>query len=735
MTHPETRRGPSSLPSQGAVPARFRSRWRAALETVGALPLSADELDRLVGELCGTVWDQLFDTEPPRRSSLEVGRQVGAQLVEAHLTDVHHLELTVELLTGPLTELLDELVERSEGAAARVAGRRARGRLPQLAAGVSGGFGAALQDLVLRQQEETRTAVLSARDQAESALRQSEARFRAVFTDAAVGIGIGDVEGRIIEVNPALVELFGYTAEEFSRRNVGEFMHPQDAASIWEDYQALMEGRLESFRGEKRFYRSDGVALWTNLTVSLIRSEDGRPNYQVAIIQDVTAHHQLRQRLRHQATHDDLTGLPNRAMLLQRLGSALADPLPEARVGLCFLDLDSFKMVNDSLGHSVGDQLLAAVADRFRAPAEACGALLARVGGDEFVVLLENTTGPQDALECAHRLSAALDRPIRVGGHRFTVSTSVGVVEQPAADTSPAELMRAADISLHWAKSEGKGRAVVHDPTRNARQVTRYTLANSLPGALDRGEFALAYQPLIRLSDGAVHGTEALLRWNHPQFGVLGPDQFVTIAEETGAILTLGRWVLEEACRQAAAWQSRWPGDAVMSVNIAVRQLQEDDIARQVERTLESTGLPPERLQLEVTETAIMNPEITGPLTALRRLARMGVRIAIDDFGTGYANLAALRRMPLHELKLAGTFLAGMRSSTSPDPVDVEIVATLVRMAHVMGLAVVAEGVETAGQDEWMREIGCDYGQGWFYARPTDAGSVDLTAMDPPRTS
>jgi diguanylate cyclase (GGDEF)-like protein/PAS domain S-box-containing protein len=637
------------------------------------------------------------------------GEDIGQALVDAHFTDSAAPDRTVTVL-----------------------GRHVPGddRLGVLPGAVAAGYTRALLAVVLAEQEQIRRAALQARDRAKAEAQASEARFRAVFTDAAVGIGIGDVAGNILEVNPALMDMLGYPLEEFRRRTVAEFLHPDDAASVWQAYRDLVEGRRESFRTEKRFFRADGATIWTQLTVSLIRGPDGAPRFQAAIIEDVTDRHRLTERLAYEASHDPLTDLANRSLFLTRLTEALADPTPGARVGLCLLDLDSFKVINDSLGHVIGDRLLTAVADRLTGAVAGAGTggLVARLGGDEFVVLLRHPDpGPLDALSRA--VLAAVAVPVSIDGYQLAVTASIGAVDAPAGDsTSPADLIRAADITLQQAKAEGSGRVVFHDPDRNATQLTHYTLAATLPGALDRGEFTLVYQPLVRLADGHLHGVEALLRWQHPRFGTLGPDRFIALAEQTGAIVPLGRWILAEACRTAAAHSAALP-DLLLSVNIAVRQLQHPGLVEDVTRALADSGLPAHRLQLELTEHAVMAADPAGPPAVLRKLTELGVRIAVDDFGTGYSNLAYLRRLPVHELKLAGAFLDNLRDPVRADPADLHLVSMLIQLAHGLDLTVTAEAVETADQAHCLRELGADTAQGWHFGRPT---ALDEIAAHPP---
>ncbi|WP_423790545.1 putative bifunctional diguanylate cyclase/phosphodiesterase, partial [Micromonospora globispora] len=429
-------------------------------------------------------------------------------------------------------------------------------------------------------------------------------------------------------------------------------------------------------------------------------------------------------RFRYQATHDPLTDLPNRTLFTERLSAALNEPGRGGdRVGVCFLDLDRFKVVNDALGHQVGDSLLVWVAQRLR---RVLGDhLVARLGGDEFVILVERADCTEDVVRVAETALAAVSEPALVDGHELTVSASIGIVERPAAGTSPGELMRAANSTLHWAKAAGGARWSLFDADRNRRELARYALSAAIPGALERGEFFLDYQPLTSLRDGTLLGVEALVRWRHPELGVLRPDSFIGLAEETGLIVQLGGWVLAEACREAESWAAGRDDAPFVSVNLAVRQVRRPGLVQEVRALLGRTGLPPERLQLEITESTMMST-VEEPVRALRVLADLGVRIAIDDFGTGYCNLAYLRDLPVTELKVAGEFVAGLRAPAT-DPAsrtDERILGSLVSLAHALDLTVTAEGVETADQAERLRTIGCDAGQGWHFGRPAPADQI-----------
>ena len=426
------------------------------------------------------------------------------------------------------------------------------------------------------------------------------------------------------------------------------------------------------------------------------------------------------ERFHHALTYDRLTHLPNRALFTLRLGDLFAATPAGCRLGLCLIGLDGFKAVNDSLGHRTGDQVLLAVADRLRRVA-GTGRMLARVGGDEFAILLERTTSVYDAIEVAEAALAGLRVPVDVQGYELPVAASIGIVEQPLAGGAPTELLRAADITLHWARADGGDRWLAFDPERNTRAVARYRLAAAMPAAVKRGEFCLEYQPLLDLASGAAVGAEALVRWRHPELGLLGPGHFIDLAEDTGLIVPLGLVLLEQACWQASRW--RGPVPPYVSVNLAVRQAHEPELVGRVEDILDRTGLPASRLQLEITESAALRGDGQAVRT-VRALADLGIRLAIDDFGTGYSNLAYLRDLPLHGLKIDSSFLHGTAAPAEPDSTDDAILATLIGLGHTLGLTVTVEGVETRAQAQRLRTIGCDTAQGWYLGRPGSAEDI-----------
>ncbi|GGZ83682.1 GGDEF domain-containing protein [Streptomyces echinoruber] len=703
---------------------RFATIWSRAVFPVTSTPLTRPEFEErllpLARRLSEALRARVFDAEE--------GRAVGAALVDAHCTDPEALSRTLDCVDAYLVLYCGGDVAPQEDLRARSA---------RLQHAMAAGYARALRERTLSEQEAIAQAALQAQGVVAQALHASEARFRAVFEGAAIGIGIADLEGNILQVNGALVRMFGGSEQGVRGRRVMDWAHPEDAPQVWRLYEELVRGERDHYHVEKPFYRPDGTVLWTNLTVSLLRDADGNPQYQLALMEDTTERRLLNLRLRYEATHDALTGLPNRTLFFERLEKALNAGEGQA-FGLCYLDLDGFKTINDSLGHAAGDRLLVEVADRLQACATAPGEMVARLGGDEFVAL---TTGPRarsEVDELAARIMNALGTPVRIDGRELTVRGSIGIVEGPASgERSAAEVLRSADITMYRAKSAGGNRFEVADPEADARAITRHGLTTALPTALENGEFFIEYQPLVHLGDGSVRGAEALVRWLHPQHGVLGPDRFIPLAEHTGLIVPLGRWVLEQSVRQAKEWRERNGGNGAgraadplrINVNLSPCQLTHPGLVQDTVEILERAGVAPDALCLEVTESALIGAD-DDLLKPLRRLAEMGVDIALDDFGTGYSNLANLRRLPVSVLKLDRSFTQGMQQFPA-DPVDLKIVEGIVSLAHSLKLTVTVEGVETGAQAEQLRLLGCDTAQGWYYARPGPPERLhELTLVD-----
>ena len=556
------------------------------------------------------------------------------------------------------------------------------------------------------------------RVKAEADLRESEEKFRAAFENAPIGVALVDLDDRYMRVNRAFSKMLGYGEEDLVGTKSERITHPEDA----EISRAYMRRVVEGGSGydlEKRYLAADGGVIWVLLNVALVRGSGGEPAYYVCQHQDITRRKALEEELAHRAFHDPLTDLPNRALFTDRLGHALArKERAKGEVAVLFMDLDNFKYVNDSLGHEAGDDLLVEVARRLKGcvrPEDT----VARLGGDEFAVLMEGVGGEAGAVEVAERMLGALAPPVEVSRREIFVTPSIGIALAAPGETRPEVVRRDADAAMYGAKGAGKNRFAVFRPDMRGVSSRRLELESDLRRALeDPGrEFRVFYQPEALVETGRIVGVEALLRWKHPEQGFLPPADFVGLAEETGLIVPLGRWVLREACRQAKEWRKRFAGDpdagpTTMSVNLSTRQFQNPGLVNEV-AALKASGLEPDGLILEMTESILMEAA-PSTVAALRGLRALGVRLAIDDFGTGYSSLSYLKNFPVDFIKIDRSIVGGLHLDRN----NLAVVLSTVTLAHALGLRAVAEGVETAEEAEKLREMGCDMGQGFYWWRP-----------------
>ncbi len=648
--------------------------WAAALAGPESGPSPSAALRTSLAPLADSLLDVLHG-----RVALPIARAVGASLVVAGLVENAALERTLVMLQR-------ELAGHPRG--------------PDLIAAMAAGYAGALRDLAHRESS------------------AGTSRFGAVFSHAAAGIMIIAIGGVVVEVNRAFCAMFGRGPEAFVGQDVYLFARLDDEPGSVDEVRSLLDGERDRVSVERTYLHRDGSPVRVQASLSLVRGPAGEPRYVICLVEDVTERYRLQSRLRFHADHDPLTGLATRAVLAEQLQMALDDRHGPS-VGICALDLDGFRGVNDTLGHDVGDELLRAVACRLSEELTPDGHLVARVGGDEFVVLAVDVDDVR-LRAIAGRALAAVARPFELGGHRVVVTATVGIVPGDGIGLADAgALLQAADTTLNRAKRHGRGGVAEFEPRLHRRAVSRFALAARMADALEAGEFSLEYQPLVRLADGALTGVEALARWDLPDGERIGPDRFVPVAEETGLIVPLGHWVLTEACRQARSWPARRDGEPLLlSVNLAARQIREPGIVDDIAAILAETGLAAARLQVELTESDAMGG--AALLSTLRALSDMGVRLAIDDFGTGYSNLAYLRRLPVRTLKLAAPFVSGPEG----DAVDVEISGLLIRLAHSLGMTVVAEAIETGEQCAQLRDLGCDTGQGYYFSPPLPGDAV-----------
>jgi diguanylate cyclase (GGDEF)-like protein/PAS domain S-box-containing protein len=540
-----------------------------------------------------------------------------------------------------------------------------------------------------------------------------EERARALMDSVGDGILTFDAAGTITSGNPAAMRIFGCSAGEVVGANLSHLV-PVLAERVEAGAQHVVAEALLGESGEVEGRRVSGEVFPMELTVSEMPAEDER--LFIAVVRDVTERKTVERELTRLAFHDPLTNLPNRSLFMDRLQHALERANRHAApIAVMFLDLDNFKVVNDSLGHKAGDQLLVQVSQRLIGCLRTADTA-ARLGGDEFTVLLEDLSSAADALVVADRIAERLNAAFELDGREVFVTASVGIAVSTGPDDTAESLIRTADLAMYQAKTSGKARYAVFDPEMNDRAWQRLEIETDLRHALDRGEFVLHYQPIVDLASGRIEELEALIRWQHPTRGIVPPNAFIPIAEETGLIVPIGRWVLEQACEQLRGWGN---SDLVISVNLAARQFQDPQLLSDVARVLARTGIAPRQLKLEITESAAMHDAAATEAT-LRQLKALGVGLAIDDFGTGYSALSYLKRFSVDTLKVDRSFVNGIGHNTD----DTAIVSAIVALARTMGLEVTAEGVETADQREHLRVLGCNRGQGYYFARPRDRAEV-----------
>ncbi len=561
------------------------------------------------------------------------------------------------------------------------------------------------------------------RRRAEEALHRQEGLYRLLADNSTELVALHEPEGEYLYVSPSCTSLLGYRPEDLVGTDPYRLAHSDDWKRVQTALVAAGAGRLH--RTALRLRNATGEYVWFETLIRPIRDEGGRVIQLQSSSRDISERKAFEDQLEYQALHEPLTGLPNRTLFMDRLRQALARARRErSSVAVLFMDLDRFKVINDSLGHAAGDRLLSAVAKRLRACLREADTV-ARLGGDEFAVLLEFNIAEGDVGKVAERVIHQLQPPFTFAGNEVFITPSIGIAFNSSADEEPQDLLRYADVAMYRAKEEGPGNWRIFDPEVDTRATRRLEMETALRRALEREELVVLYQPIVELGSGRIAGVEALLRWRHPQRGMVGPDEFIPLAEESGLIVPIGYWVMRRACAQAVAWSSTEGLDPLfVSVNLSTRQFEMPDLEQEVGRILEGTGLPPARLQLEITESELM--QSAG---RIRTLKDMEVRIAIDDFGTGYSSLAYLRNLPVDALKIDRSFVHGLAES----PEDDAIVRTVITLAAALGLEVTAEGVETAEQLAHLRELGCSEAQGYFFARPADPEATTTLLRSEPR--
>ncbi len=563
-----------------------------------------------------------------------------------------------------------------------------------------------------------------------------EELFRLVAENAADMIALVDTKGRRLYNNPAYRKILGYSPEELEQTSAFEQIHPDDRFKVMEAAREAREGIGER-RLEYRMRHKNGTWCVLESTASAIRNAKGEVEELVIVNRDITERRRAEEQVEHDAFHDPLTGFPKRNLFVDRLQHCWlrARRSPAYKYAVLFVDVDGFRVFNDSMGHVAGDQLIIEIGRRLssclryddtvtrpKGQWRIGDPVLSRLGGDEFTILLDGLRDPSDAMRVAERIQTAMGKAFEVGGRQVFTSASVGIALSTTPHERPEDLLRDADIAMRRAKSLGKSRCQLFDIEMHARAVSRLKLESELRRALEQEQFRLHYQPIVQVENGQIVGFEALLRWQHPEQGLLVPDNFIEMAENTGLIVPIGRWVLESACQQIRAWQSKFPSQPPLSVsvNVSAKQFAHTSLVTDTEMVIQRAGIDASSLQLEITESmAMADPDFTDRV--LIQLKHLGVQIGIDDFGTGHSSLSRLRRFPVDVIKIDRSFVHSM----NVDQINRDIVNLIVTLAQNLNLKAVAEGIESPAHVMHLKQLHCKLGQGFFFSPPVEAEKAE----------
>ncbi|MEZ5424861.1 MAG: EAL domain-containing protein [Pyrinomonadaceae bacterium] len=573
-----------------------------------------------------------------------------------------------------------------------------------------------------------RSLMISSREMQETyeQLQKSETRYALAAQGANDGLWDWDLDTEDIYYSPRWMEILGVGPDidrKMCRNCWLDRIHPSDYSAVLKELTAHLYGESDHFINEHKVLHSDGEYRWVLVRGLAVRDKEGKAVRIAGSMTDITERKVAEEKLAHDALHDSLTGLPNRKRLMERLSRSLEriKIAPDYSFAILFIDLDRFKTINDTMGHQAGDELLLQVTKRLEYTIRPSD-MVARLGGDEFVVLVENVKAEDQITPITRRILGELQKPLTVNGQEIFTSASIGIVVGISDYDKADDLVRDADLAMYRAKSKGKSRFELFDAKMHAGALSLLQLEIDLRHAIERGEFTLNYQPVMSLDSEKLVGFEALIRWNHPIRGFVPPDEFISVAEKTGLILPIGKWVLREACRQMREWQDTFPdtADLIINVNISACELEQKNLVSRVRQILNETGLAAECLKLEITETVIMS-NAEQVIKTVGKLRKMGVRVSIDDFGTGYSSLSYLHRLPIDTLKIDRSFI----DCIGREDEHTEIVRTIIKLACSLGMDVVAEGIESENQLDFLKEISCDYGQGYYYSKPVTSAVAE----------
>ncbi|GLZ39039.1 EAL domain-containing protein [Actinokineospora sp. NBRC 105648] len=662
--------------------AELAIRWAAALTQVAYVARDRDVIERELADLLGALVACLRADGPDEATG------VGRALAESGF----HQPVCVRVSIDVLSSGLPRLTEVDDAT-----------RLPGVLAALAAGFADATRRRLFAEQQDLRDALVHARNTVERDLRASEARFGEVFTTSALGMVISDLGGGVARANEALEEMLGYKPGTLFRKRLDDLFHPQDRAYLRTRYDELADGVGHQLDERTRFLRADGETQWVRVAVSVLRDRDDLPDHHVTMVQDISDLHLLEHHISHQGTHDPLTGLPNRQAFVGRLEEALGTG---QEVSVLHLGLDDFAVTNDGIGRAAGDHLLREVAARLTQLLGEQPGIVARLAGDEFAMMLEHPPGGLDVGGVATEINDVLSEPTYVDGQGIAAWATIAVVSLPSADTKPDELLRATDIALRKLKQRGRRQWCVVDPVQNQLYREQYRLAATIPGAWENGELGLELRPVVALAERTVVATEALLRWEHPEYGVLGPQRCAELLLDTGLSVLLGHWVLGQA---AAAVEG-----SALYLELSAEQVADPDLVMQVRRVLGESGLDADRLELGMPVCSLSIGDGVAE-DNLGVLVDLGVRTVLTDFGHTRGDLACLEDLPIHSVRMSGAVVSRV---VRPDPAALftRSVAGLVPMVREVGISVLVPGISTEEQAKWWMGVGADLGTGPLFS-------------------
>jgi PAS domain S-box-containing protein/diguanylate cyclase (GGDEF)-like protein len=681
--------------------SEFARLWTAAVLPTSNVPLSRSELTTILTGFAELLICSLRAQEFDPAQVTEVGRG----LVATQLAGPRALDATIRVLGAQLRDEADP------------------DRLVEVLGALSDGYISGLRDHIFQQQETLKKAVFRSRDAAEKGLRASERRFRTVFTESVVGLAIGDIQGHIVSCNLAMQQMLGYTADELRLRTPYDLMPRKDAEEVSAAYRQLISGMFTSLRSEQQMLRSDGEVIWVRIAVTLIKDDNGLPDYPVVMVEDISDLHLLQNRWTHQIAHDPLTDLLNRALFLSKVETAVGGPRGGERVGMACFGIDGLSVINAGVSDQVGDKVLKTSADRLRSVVDGDTGLLARVDGDRFALLVVRSS-TASMIELVERAMARIAEPIAALGKEYSVTASVGIVERAAAGTDPAQLLADAELAMHWAKKDGRAQWALFESDRGRRERQDFELAAQLPFALRDGQFTVEYEPIAKLADRSLAGVGFVLSWDHPERGVLPASEFVRLAVRTGQMVSLASWALRQACEQAARWRAEH-GDAAprVSVPLADRLVREPDLVALLRGIMRETGADPSLLALEVNHGVLFDVD-GDPAEAIGVLADMGFGVVVRGMVAGNCP-HGFRDLPLVAVKLDAEFVATLGTDDEPDPAAERAIGTLVSAAELAELPVHAPGVHSEQIATALRDLGVELGQGGYVGPPSLPFEID----------